>query len=194
MIEWKGNYTNLIKHLVALIEHESRDASEAKLLFTHKSVQTTWSRDDDVGVCRLVAEELLVLLDISATVEDLSLDFWHVLAETLILVLDLECKLTCVAHDQDADFAVDWLDLLQSGQHKDGCLSETGLGLAEDIGSEDCLRNAHLLDCRVMLEGFVQSCVRAKALVSRAERPSIVTVNRNNMPARTPPVVKPQKP
>lgn len=62
----------------------------------------------------LVAEQLLVLLDVGATVEHSSLNFRHVLAETLVLVADLEGKLTSVAHNQNADLAIDRLDLLQS--------------------------------------------------------------------------------
>lgn len=168
--EQGNHFTNLIKHLVTLVEHESGDTSQSKLLLTHESVQATRSRDNDVWVCRLVAEQLLVLLDVSATVKDLGLDFRHVLAKPLVFILDLERELTRVAHDQNADFAIDWLNLLKSGQHKNGCFSETGLSLAEHIGSKNSLRNAHLLDCRVMLEGFAQSSFRANASVSRVEQ------------------------
>lgn len=54
-----------------------------------------------------------------------------------------------MAHDEDRSLASDRLDLLQGGENKDGSLAETRFGLAKDIGSEDGLRNANLLDCRV---------------------------------------------
>jgi hypothetical protein len=37
--------------------------------------------------------------------------------------------------------------LLQSREHKHGGLSQSRFGLAEDICSQDGLRNAYLLDC-----------------------------------------------
>ena len=36
---------------------------------------------------------------------------------------------------------------MESGQNEDSSLSETGLGLAEDVDIEECLRDADLLDC-----------------------------------------------
>lgn len=97
-------------------------------------------------VCLLVFEELFVLLDVGTTIEHRSLDLWHVLAEAGVLVSDLERQFARMAHDQDAHLAVDWLDLLESGQHEDCSLTETGFGLAQDVGSENGLRNADLLD------------------------------------------------
>jgi hypothetical protein len=54
-----------------------------------------------------------------------------------------------MAHNKDGCLAGDRLNLLKSSENKDRCLSETRFGLAKDIGTEDCLRNAYLLDCRV---------------------------------------------
>lgn len=59
-----------------------------------------------------------------------------------------------MAHDQHRALAGDGLDLLESGQDEDSGLSETRLGLADDVTSEKGLRNAILLNCRIdpMLE------------------------------------------
>lgn len=98
-------------------------------------------------VSLLVGENFFILLDVSTAVEDRSLDLRHVLAEPLVLVTDLEGQLAGVAHNQDRSFSSNRLDLLKRAKNEDGRLSETRLCLAENIGSEDCLRNADLLDC-----------------------------------------------
>lgn len=140
--------TNLVKHLVALIQNEAGDGTETQLLVADQSVKASGCGDDNVRVSLLVRQELLVLLDVGTTIEDRSLDIRHILAETLIFVADLECKLAGVAHDEHGDFASNRLNLLQSAEDEDGGLSETRFRLAEDVGSEDGLRDANLLDCR----------------------------------------------
>ena len=99
-------------------------------------------------VSLLVLQGLDILLHGCATVEDGGLDFWKVLAEPGIFVLDLVREFAGVAHDQDRAFAGDRLDLLQCGEHEDCGFTETGFGLTEHVGSKDGLRDAHLLDCR----------------------------------------------
>lgn len=92
-----------------------------------------------------------------------------------------------MAHDQHGALAGNRLDLLKGGEDEDSRLSETRLGLADDVTSEKGLRNAILLNCRIgpMLEyGLARyermrrteggsrragpSIVAAKSLVSRA--------------------------
>lgn len=119
------------------------------MLLADESVQATWGSDDDVWVGLWVLENLGIGLDWGSSVEDSGLDLWHVLAESGVLVLDLVGKLASVAHDEDRALAGNWLDLLKGGQDKDGSLTETGLGLAEDIGTENSLWNANLLDCKL---------------------------------------------
>ena len=129
--------TGLVQHLVALVEDEALDIAEAELLVSDEGVQTTRSCDDDVRVSLLVGEELDVLLHGSTTVEDGGLDIGHVLCESGVFVLDLVGELTSVAHDQNSGNARLRLlvHLLESCENEDGSLSETGLGLAEDIVS-----------------------------------------------------------
>lgn len=94
----------------------------------------------------LVGQDLNVLLHWGTAVKDSGLDVRHVLAESGILVLDLVGELTGVAHDEDRGLAIDGLDLLQTGEHEDGSLSQSGFGLADDIGTENGLGDANLLD------------------------------------------------
>jgi hypothetical protein len=155
----RSRRTNLVEHLVTLIEHEALDVAQAEVLVAHKGVQTTGSGDNDVRVGLLVLENVDVVLNGSATVEDRGLDVGQVLAETGVLVLDLESQLAGVAHDQHRALAVDRLDLLKSGQDENGSFTKTRLGLAKDVGSENCLRNAVLLDCGYRMSDIGQKII-----------------------------------
>lgn len=145
MLDWH-NHTNLVKHLVALVEHEPLHAAQPQLLLSHKRVETTWGGDNYVRMRLLVGEHLLVLLDVGSAVEDSCLYLRHVLAKALVLVADLEGELTGVTHDQDRSLTSNGLDLLESAEHEDRRLSESRLGLAKHVGPENGLRNADLLD------------------------------------------------
>lgn len=95
----------------------------------------------------VVLEDFGVLGYWGSTKEDGSLDIWHVFAETGVLLADLVGQFTSVAHDQYRSLAGNGLNLLKGSEYEDSGLSETRLGLTEDIGSEDGLWNANLLDC-----------------------------------------------
>jgi hypothetical protein len=71
------------------------------VLVADKGVETTRGGDDDVRVGLLVLENVDVVLNGSTAVEHRGLDVRKVLAETCVLVLDLESQLAGVAHDQD---------------------------------------------------------------------------------------------
>lgn len=146
---WFLGLTDLVEHLVALIENKLLDAAESKMLVSNKRIETSWCGDNDVWVGLLLVQNIDVILDWSTTVEDRSLDVWEVFAESCILVLDLEGQLTCVAHDEDRGFTGDRLDLLEGCQHKDCSLTKTRLCLTKNIRTENGLRNADLLDCNV---------------------------------------------
>lgn len=143
-------HTDLIKHLVALVEYEALDVAKAEVLVAYQGIQTTRCGDNDVRVSVLVLEEIDVVLNWSATVEDAGLDVRQILAETSILILDLESQFTGVAEDEHRGLASNRLDLLQSGQNEDSRFTETRLGLSENVGTEDGLWDTLLLDCGKM--------------------------------------------
>ena len=156
--------TNLVEHLVTLIEHKALDVAQTKVLVANERVKATRGGDDDVRVSLLVLEDVDVVLDGSTAVEYSGLDVRQVLAETCVLVLDLESQLAGVAHDQHRALAVDRLDLLKSGQDENGSFTKTRLGLTKDVGSENCLRNAVLLDCGYRMSDIGQKIIaRARA-------------------------------
>jgi hypothetical protein len=119
------------------------------VLVSYKSIQSTRGRNDDVWVGIFVLENLGILLDGSSTVEDSGLYIGHIFAESSVFVLNLICKFTGVTHDKDGGLASDWFDLLERGEDEHGGLTKTRFSLAKDIGTEDSLRNANLLDCRI---------------------------------------------
>lgn len=140
-------FTNLIQHFIAFVEDKDSDISKAKLLLSDQSIQTTRSSDNDMRVSVFVGKGFDILLHWCAPVKDCCLHFWEIFAEPGVFVLNLVGEFTGVTHNKDGALAGYRLNLLKCCENKDGCLSETGLGLAENIGSEDSLRNAHLLDC-----------------------------------------------
>ena len=121
----KNKRTGLVKHLVTFVKDEHADASETQGLVADEGLETTRSTDNDMGASILVLEGLHVGLDGRTTVEDASLDVWHVLAEAVVLIANLVGQFTSVAHHHNGDFAVDGLDLLKSGENKDGSLTQT---------------------------------------------------------------------
>jgi hypothetical protein len=117
--------TNLIKHLVALVQNEGLDVAQGEDLVANERIQTTRCTNNDVGASLLVLDKINVLLDGSATIENAGLDIWKVLAETSVFVLDLVCQLSSVAHDKDRAFPSNGLQLVQGGENEDCSLTKT---------------------------------------------------------------------
>jgi hypothetical protein len=91
--------TGLVKHLVALVEHEVLQARKTELLVADKGVDATWCANNDVGVGVLVGQKLDILLDRGSSVEDANLHIGKEFGETSILILDLVGQLARVTHD-----------------------------------------------------------------------------------------------
>jgi len=136
----------LVEHLVALVQDENTHTAETENLVTDQRIKTTRGSDDDMRASILALDDLYILLDRGAAIEDAGLDIGQVLAEAVVLVADLECELARVAHDEDGDLAGNRLNLLQGGQNEDCSLAKTGLGLADDVATKQSLGNASLLD------------------------------------------------
>lgn len=140
-------HTDLVQHLVTLVQNEGFDVAQGECLVPHESVEATRCSNDDVGVCLLVLQEFDVLNDWCSTVEDRGLHIWEVLAEARVLVLDLIRKLASMAHDENLALSLYGFELMQCCQDKDRGLTETRLGLAENIDVEHGGWNAYLLNC-----------------------------------------------
>lgn len=139
--------TNLLQHLVTLIDNESLDMAQRKLLLANQRVQTTGRTNHNIRERVFVRKRLDILLERSTTVEDGRLNIGEVFTESSVFVLDLVRQLTSMAHDKDRAFAGDRLQLMEGRQDENRRFSETRLGLAEDIDVQNSGRNADLLDC-----------------------------------------------
>jgi hypothetical protein len=72
----------------------------------------------------------------------------HVLAEAVVLVLDLESELAGVAQAEHEDVAaLREVELLQGGEHEHSRLAHARLGLADHVHTQDGLGDALMLDC-----------------------------------------------
>lgn len=128
--------TDLIQHLVALIENEVLDVSQRQSFVSDKSIETTWSSNNDIGVLLFVFQQFEVLCHWSTTIKDSSLHLRKVLAKSSVLVLNLICQLSSVAHYEDRAFSRYWLQGVEGSKDEDGGLTQTRLCLAKDVGVE----------------------------------------------------------
>jgi hypothetical protein len=102
----------------------------------------------------LVLDQLDILLNRRATIKHGCPDIGQVLAESRVLVPNLECEFAGMAEDEDRDFAVGGFNLLERGEDKHCCFTEAGFSLTEDVGGEDGLRETDLLDLGGVFETF----------------------------------------
>lgn len=140
--------TDLIQHLVALVQDKGLDVSEGQLLVSDQRIQAAGSADDNVGIGLLVGQDLNILLHGRASVEHGGLDVREIFAESCVFVLDLIRQLTGVAHDEDGAFPGNGLQLVQRREDEDSSLSKTGLCLAQHVDVQDRGGDADLLDCK----------------------------------------------
>mmetsp|Transcript_54603 Transcript_54603/g.155405 ORF Transcript_54603/g.155405 Transcript_54603/m.155405 type:complete len:203 (-) Transcript_54603:44-652(-) len=147
------SHVDLVKALVALIKHELCQLVELEVLLAGEPEHPPGRADQDVRA--VGPQHLAVLRNGHAAVDHARLDVLEVLREAVELVLDLIGQLARVADHQHPHGLLGVVHLLQARQHKDGSLSHTGLGLAQNVRAEDGLRDALVLDLRRVLEAAV---------------------------------------
>lgn len=107
--EKAARLTELIQHLVALVQHKVLDLCSIQLLVPRQREHSSGRADGNVRARLLLAELLDVGRDGRSAVEHLGADIGHELGEPQELVLDLEGELSRVAQDDDRRLAVDGL-------------------------------------------------------------------------------------
>ena len=140
--------TDLIEHLITLIQNKCLDSPQPKVFVANQGVKPSGGADNDMGMSILVLQILDIFLHRRTAIENSRLNLREILAEAGIFVLDLVRQLSSVAHDQHRRLVDRSNDLLQSGEYEHSSLSEARFGLAENVGAQYGLRNAHLLNCR----------------------------------------------
>merc|ERR1719180_782490 len=135
-----ASHVKLLQHLVTLVQDEMLQVLQRQLLALDQGENSTGSSHNDVGT--VVLQNLLILSDGQTAEEDTNLDVGEELAEPLVLLADLEGQLPGVAHHQHADLAVHGLDLLHRGQNKDSSLTHAGLGMTQNVHTQNSLGNA----------------------------------------------------
>mmetsp|Transcript_10809 Transcript_10809/g.27371 ORF Transcript_10809/g.27371 Transcript_10809/m.27371 type:complete len:201 (+) Transcript_10809:1000-1602(+) len=131
------------------------DPIQFQVLVTGQTEDTTGRPDHNVRA--IVLEDFLVLLHRDTPVKDGGLDGRQILAESLVLVGNLKGQLAGVANDQNADLRFLHVCLLQRRKGKDGRLSHSRLGLADNVTSQNGLRDGLVLDFGRMLESGVDN-------------------------------------
>jgi len=139
-----ASHIELLQHFIALVENEMLDVLQAQLSASHQSQNSAWRSDDDVR--RVLAKSFSVVLDWHTAEEDAHFDGGHVLAESFVLLGDLEGELSRVAENDGADLAIDGLHLLKSSKYENGSFTHTRFGLAEHVHTEHGLWDALVLD------------------------------------------------
>jgi len=170
-------HVKLFQHLVALVQHKVLDLVRLELLVADEGHHAAGGTDDDVRALVLGGELLGVGRDGGPTVEYVGPDVGHKLGETGEFVSDLVGEFSSVAKNDNSDFAVDRFDLLKAGKDKDGGLTHTRLGLTEDVGTEDSLRDTFLLDLRRVLETKVRDSSEELGLEQKVPKPGRVDSN-----------------
>lgn len=96
-LKWDSKPTKLFQHFVTLIQDEVFDVLQIECLAATESKHPAGGADHDVGAVLL--QDLLILLHGHAAEENGDLDIVHVLAESLVLLADLEGQLPGVTQD-----------------------------------------------------------------------------------------------
>lgn len=134
-----------LEHLVTFVEDKVSALGEIDGAISEKGKEPSRSSHNDIwGVGSL--EDFNVAGHGNTPVKDIHSDSRHVLCEARKLVSDLEGKLASMAEDDGGDFSGNRVNLLQSGQDKNGSLAHSRLCLAQNVHSENCLWDALLLD------------------------------------------------
>lgn len=139
--------TKLLEHFVALVQSKVFDILGIQNLVSSEGIQATRSSHNNVWAPVLVTKDFRVLLYGSTAIEGVDPYVRHVLGKPRVLVLDLEGEFTGVTQDNDGNFAIHRLQLLQRCKYEDRGLAVPRLCLTKDVHSQDGLRDTFLLNC-----------------------------------------------
>mmetsp|Transcript_13229 Transcript_13229/g.30885 ORF Transcript_13229/g.30885 Transcript_13229/m.30885 type:complete len:226 (-) Transcript_13229:39-716(-) len=163
------------KHAIALVQDKMLYAVELEILIPSQSQNATGGSHHNVRA--VVLENFLVLLDRDSSVKDSGLYLRQVLAESLVLVGNLESEFTGVANNQNRDLGLFHIGLLEGREGKDGGFTHSRLGLANDIASKNGLGDGLVLNFRGMLESRIDNGSQKLRLEHKVLEPRRVDTN-----------------
>jgi len=135
------------EHLVTFIQNELLQIGKIQCLFIDKTQDAPGCSDDNVGKIVFVLKNISVLLKGDSSVEHLSVDFWtKILLEAFKFGTNLKGQFTGMAENKCRDLPFDWYYLLKNREDKHGSFPHTTLSLTNNVGSQNCLRNAFVLN------------------------------------------------
>src|SRR3989344_881938 len=130
-----------VEHAVRLVKHHSAEAREVERVALHQVLQASGRADDERWI---VAQSGYLRADIRATDRDHAAKA-EALGEASELLLYLHGELARRRHDQHA-LALLLHDLIDERDEKCRGLPRPGLGEADDVLAEKCMRNGLVLD------------------------------------------------
>jgi len=104
------------------------------VLVPNQTVQPPGRSNYDMRTGIRILDQVNILLNRRAAVKNSRPNFRHILAESRVFIPDLKGEFTGVTKNENRDFSVHGLDLLEGRKDKDGRFTETRFGLTEDIG------------------------------------------------------------
>lgn len=160
--------TDFLKHFVTLVKDEDLEVGKVEVTSLDEGEHSSWGSNNDVWLFETL-EQSDVLIDRNTTIDDLSSHVGELSLESQELLLDLISELSVVTENESRARLRVLGKLMENGKDEDSSLSHTRFGLAEDIDTHHCLRDAFLLDFRRVLEtalsdGAVQLCLKKHVL------------------------------
>merc|ERR1719273_1139728 len=146
-------HVQLLQHLVTLVQHEMFQVFQWELFALDEGEDPAWSSHNNMRTVAL--QNLLILRDRHPSKKHSNLDVGEKLGEPLVLLTDLEGQLSGVTHHQHRNLSIHGLNLLESSQNKYSSFPHTGLGLAQNVHTQDSLGDALVLDLARMLKSTV---------------------------------------
>jgi hypothetical protein len=117
----------------------------------------------------VILQDITILLNGDSTIKHSGLDFRKVLGKTLVLVSNLERKLTGMTENKNGNLVFAFwegrrIKLVKSCKNKDSSLSHTRLGLTNNVHTKDGLRNAFVLDLGRMFKSAINNSTKTFGL------------------------------
>lgn len=147
--------TTLAEHLIALIENENLKVIQVHVFLLHKLHDSSWGTDNNMWWFWSLQDFDMFTLG-NTSVETFSHQTWNILGESCKFFFDLICQLSDIAQNQNRVWLwVGFIKLLQDWNDKYCSFSHSRDSLANDISSNNGLRNTFLLHFWRMLKSTI---------------------------------------